>query len=184
MINECEIIDKIVKGDKDAFRKLVDLYADKIFALTNKMIQNSADAEDITQEIFVKVYFSLSKYRKESSFSTWIYRITYNTIISKLRKKKTLIYKDDIDYSIKEIDDSEESKFDKIITEEKYIKLENALENLKPEDRFILLAFYKENKKISEIADITNQSIANIKVKLFRIKKSLAQTLSTQITNN
>ena len=93
MINECEIIDKIVKGDKDAFRKLVDLYADKIFALTNKMIQNSADAEDITQEIFVKVYFSLSKYRKESSFSTWIYRITYNTIISKLRKKKTLIYK-------------------------------------------------------------------------------------------
>lgn len=185
METEKTLIERIKLGDKDSFRILVDRYSNKVFSLIISIVNNKEDAQELTQDVFVKVYFSISKFKGESGFSTWLYRIGYNTAISKLRKKERLIFKEGINelesasFKNEDIisDDFEQELLKKLLLEEDYENLNKALTTLKADEKFLLKAFYEEDLKISEIAEIVKLSPTNIKTKLFRIKQKIKERI-------
>ncbi len=80
-------ISKILAGDSTAYVFLIEKYKNMAFSIALKITRNREDAEEIAQDAFIKVYDSLKDFRKKSKFSTWLYKIVYNTAISRIRKK-------------------------------------------------------------------------------------------------
>lgn len=166
-------IERIKKGDTESFGCLVDKYSRQLFSLIVKVVRNREDAEELTQDTFVKIFRGLSKFKGESSFSTWVYRIAYNTAISSARKKKyeLLALEDDELANV-----SEEAVADKLGRtgqEERLELLDRALEQLPPDDRALILLFYFQEKPVEEIASISGLSVSNVKTRLHRIRKKL-----------
>ena len=81
-------ISKVLEGDMQAFSYLVDKYKDMVFTLAFRILKNRENAEEVAQDSFVKVYQNLKKFKSKSKFSTWLYRIVYNTAISRVRVKQ------------------------------------------------------------------------------------------------
>ncbi len=172
------LIDKIKKGDKSLFDKLVIEYSPLVISVIRGILCNREDAEEIAQDVFVKAFFSLKKFRGDSSFSTWIYRIAYNMAISKARQKKKIFIQidklsiPDKSFTTAEVE-SKEKKIQKL--------LNDILKNLTPSDRFIIISFYMHRKSIAEIAVITGLSESNVKVRLHRMKKKLNLILKEKL---
>ncbi|MBI9053941.1 MAG: sigma-70 family RNA polymerase sigma factor [Bacteroidales bacterium] len=164
-------IDRILNGDVNAFSLLVDKHKNLVFTIALRMLKNSEDAEELSQDTFVKAYNSLKEFKFESKFSTWLYRITYNGAISRLRKKQieitniesgTIVDSDVISSynAINELKRNEQKKY-----------INQVIENLREEDAFLITMYYLNESSIEEISEITGFSISNVKVKLFRARK-------------
>lgn len=138
-----------------------------------RVIQNREDAEELTEDVFVKAFQHLESFRGESDFLTWLYRIAYNLSISAVRKKKVeyLAIEDSQLSNVSE--EMIQDQLGQTDSSERLDLLDWALEQLPPDDRALILLFYKEDKSIEELAQITGLSIANIKVKLHRTRKKL-----------
>lgn len=142
------------------------------FSLIVRMVNSEEDAEELTQDTLMKAFEHLSSFNGKSSFSTWIYRIAYNTALSFLRKKnveQTVI--DDNQWnriSDTQIDDALNNE-----SEEQIEKLQQALTKLTAEERALVTLFYEEEHSIQELAQILNLNEGNIKVKLHRLRKKL-----------
>lgn len=164
-------VHRIKAGDIQAFTVIVSRYGEMVFTIVRKIVGNREDAEDITQEVFIKVFKSLERFREESEFSTWLYRIAYNTTISELRKRKSyhVPLKDcllfDCNLYADENDDDGEIKL---------LYLEKALERLSPDEVFLITLHYLDEQSVENMSKISNLSVSNIKVKLHRIRKKLA----------
>lgn len=87
-MNESELIDLLKKKDRQAFKKIVEAWQDMVYNTSIGFLQNAEDAEDLAQEVFIKVFESVSSFKAESKLSTWIYRITVSKCLDQLRKKK------------------------------------------------------------------------------------------------
>jgi RNA polymerase sigma-70 factor (ECF subfamily) len=174
--NDLFYIQRVKTGDIQAFSAIVSNYRQMVFSIVLKMVKNREDAEDITQEVFIKVFKSLEQFNSASEFSTWLYRIAYNTTLSELRKKKMFFTSIDDDLTaINEIYTDENE------TEEMEIKLQhldNALKKLPPDEIFLVTLHYMDGQSIENISQISNLSVANVKVKLHRIRKKLALELN------
>ena len=166
------IITKILNGDQQAYAELVDKYKDRVFSLVIGIVRNQVIAEELAQDIFVKVYHSLSKFRGDASFSSWLYRIAYNTAISETRKRKVKMqpFEDYLeksaDWELSEIDHVEEN-------EARHILLERAIKTLEPEEKLILMLYYFEDHSVDDISRTSGLSQSNVKVKLFRLRSKL-----------
>lgn len=166
-------IDKVLNNDVNAYTSLVEKHKSMVFTIALKIVRNREDAEEIAQDVFVKAYQSLATFKKESKFSTWLYRIVYNAAISKTRKKNletTNINYDIVEnYSEDDINDNlnrlEENEQKKIIN--------TVLKKLNAEDHLLVTLYYFNEKSIEEISEIANISQSNVKVKLFRTRKKL-----------
>jgi RNA polymerase sigma-70 factor (ECF subfamily) len=88
-LNEPELIQQLKQGNEPAFRWLVDNYRNRVFHTVLNIVQDEAEAEDATQEVFIKVYESVSQFKQESALSTWIYRIAVHKALDKIRRRKT-----------------------------------------------------------------------------------------------
>jgi RNA polymerase sigma factor (sigma-70 family) len=168
-------ISEVLSGNTSAYAKLVEKYQLLAYTLALRMVKNSQDAEEIAQDAFVKAYESLKSFRGKSKFSTWLYRIIYNTSISMLRKKQLEMVK---------IDEKPEFVFnlvhhDDLNEENEYTlkALEKALEILDPDERFLITLYYYKDVSVDEISEITGLSGSNVKVKLFRSRKKLHEKL-------
>jgi len=170
--NDLFNIQRAKAGDVRAFSTIVENYQRMVFTIILKIVDNREDAEDIMQEVFVKVFKSLGKFKEESEFSTWLYRIAYNTTVSELRKRK-LSYvpiNDNPDTGDEEFTDEEELDAHEI----KLQYLDEALKELPPDEIFLVTLYYFKEQSIEAISEISNLSVANVKVKLYRIRKKLA----------
>jgi len=170
-IQDC--IKRVKAGDFRAFSHIVSEYQQMVFTIVFKIICNREDAEDITQEIFIKVFKSLDSFKEESGFSTWLYRIAYNTTLSEIRKRKIVFASFEDDFSSLKEEEIDENMED-LAAEERILQLEQALKTLPPEDALLVTMFYLDNQSIEEISRVSNLSQANVKVKLHRIRKKLA----------
>jgi len=132
------------------------------------MLKNAEMAEDATQEIFVKILLSLSKFSGKSKFSTWLYSITYNYCIDLIRKDKKDIILSFDNYSF-EIED--QSTFDAEIMETNVYRLKDVMTELSTEDNGILLMKYQDEMSIKEIGDILNKTESAVKMKILRAKE-------------
>ena len=166
-------IEKVLIGETECFAPLLERYSKRVFTLVVRIVGNREDAEELTQDVFLKAFDSLSRYRGKSSFSTWLYRIAYNTAISATRKKVNDYVPVDETVLSDAADESDEMNFEESDEEMRIVYLNRALEQLSPEDRAMITLFYKENKAMEEIAAITGLTETNVKTKMFRIRKKL-----------
>ena len=166
-------IDKVLEGDVSAYSMIVDRHKDMVFTVALRIVRNREDAEEIAQDTFVKVYQSLKSFKKESKFSTWLYRIVYNTAISKTRKRQ--LETTDMEYEIIEnytLDNIKED-VNRLEYDEQKILINKVIEKLSPEESILINLFYLKEYSTEEISEIMNLSKANVKVKLHRIRKRL-----------
>jgi RNA polymerase sigma-70 factor (ECF subfamily) len=164
------LVKKAISGDSEALSMLIDKYKNNAFNLAYSIIKEKESAKDITQDSFLKVLENINRFKNESKFSTWLYRIVYNESLKHVLKTKkvntTYIESVKID-----------SYIDEISTEDKYLILYQAIEKLDNKDRNIIMLFYLAEKSIKDIKIIMGLSTANIKVILYRSRKKLYEYL-------
>ncbi|GBU06688.1 RNA polymerase sigma E factor [Bacteroidales bacterium] len=175
-------IQLIKDGDANAFLPIVRRYQQIVFNIAVKIVHNTEDAEDIAQEIFIKVFQSISSFKGKSKFSTWLYRIAYNTALSELRRRQKLELHIEEDLSKLSSQDfyadyASDEQADKL----RCLKL--AMQILSPEDSLLITLFYTQSLSIEEVSEITNLGLSNIKVKLFRIRKKLLLEMNNLLKN-
>jgi RNA polymerase sigma factor (sigma-70 family) len=174
-------IEKVINGQTNYFSYIVEKYQDIVFSIAVKLLGNREEAEEMAQESFVKVFKSLHTFKGTAKFSTWMYRITYNTCISEMRKKKMrFISTNDVQIS----EEAEEMNLDGLPAENREIFVKAALEKL-PEDEYTLvLLYYFDEQSIEEISKITGLTESNAKVKLHRARKKLYAILNEMLKDN
>lgn len=171
--NEQHIIAQVLGGKTEAFSYFMDTYGQQVYTLIVRMVGSEEDAEELTQDTFMKAFNHLSSFCGNSSFSTWVYRIAYNTALSALRKhpsREVLTFDEGVwnRLSDTEIDESLDCE-----EEHRLESLQRALRRLSPDEQAIVTLFYEEEKSIAELAEILKQTESNVKVKLHRIRKKL-----------
>lgn len=176
------IIARVKEGDLSAFNVLIDEHKAMAFTLALKLMKSREDAEEVTQDAFLKAYKNIRQFEGKSKFSTWLYTIVYNTALSKLRKKKlpmdgTGLTALDNQQGFSETD----VEWRKLQKQERasYIKL--ALDSLKEEDRMVITLFYLSENSLQEICEITGWELVNVKVKLHRARKRLLTALEVML---
>ncbi|WAC03921.1 sigma-70 family RNA polymerase sigma factor [Lacinutrix neustonica] len=180
-INDQHYITKVLEGDSHAFAVLVDRYKDLVFTLALTMTKNREEAEEVAQDVFIKIYKHLATFKGDSKFSTWIYKVTYNTCLDRIKKLKRLQNTIAIDafteHEIKTIDNA----LFAMEIKERNDTIQNCLNALPAEDRFMLTWFYYEDQSLDEIAKVMDIKPNHVKVKLFRSRKKLATILRSQL---
>lgn len=169
-----QIINRILNGDQSAFALLVEKYQNYIFTLVLRFTDNREDAEEISQDVFVKAYRSLADFRGDSKFSTWLFTITRTTCLSFLRKMKLdTLSLDNERTSIQLV--NRESSFNANLVEQKsrHTLLNQAIAMLSPDDAQVLNLFYKGEQTLEEIGKIMGLGQNTVKVKLHRARQRL-----------
>lgn len=172
MEKENTLIQEIIKGDINRYSILVHRYSDQVYKLAISIVKNESDAAEITQETFIKVYQNLSNYRGEAKFSTFLYRVCYNTSLNFIKKERKHFHQE-IQESIIETNEIHNGFFNLIKKEQQHY-LKKALDNLKADESMVLTLFYLKELSYNEIVEITDLSLSNVKVKLHRAKNHLA----------
>lgn len=178
---EATLVRRVQAGDELAFREVVDRYQTKVFSIIYGILRNHNDAEDIAQQVFAKIYFSIRNFDFRSSLLTWIYKITVNECYDYLRKKKVrkLVYESD--FTEEESQRMERSEpgsalqppLDANLAQrDLVVKL---LEKVSEEDRQLLLLKEVEGHSVEELAQMTGMNENTIKVKLFRARQKLVK---------
>lgn len=175
--DDINIIKQVLAGNSDAYGLLINKYKDKAYTLAWRILRNREDAEEASQDAFIKCFYALPRYKFEASFSTWLYRVVYTSSISLLRKKKNVKFTDIepviSDYKFSTLNDALNSMKEE--TQKKY--LIEAMKKLSEEENSIIFLFYQTEKSVEDISRITGLSKSNVKVKLFRARQKLFNQL-------
>jgi RNA polymerase sigma-70 factor, ECF subfamily len=170
------LVKKAIAGDSEALSRLIDKHKNYAYNLAISIVKDKESAKDITQDSFLKVLENISRFKNESKFSTWLYRIVYNESLRHIREIKkvnlTNIESQEIDRYSDERTSSENKNLDE--------KLYQAIERLENNERNIVLLFYLGEKSIREINTIIGLSKPNIKVILHRARKKLFDYLKPE----
>lgn len=181
MNNELNIILQVLDGNPGSFAKLVDTYKNLVFSLVLKIVRNREEAEEITQDTFIKAYNALGSFKHESKFSTWLFRIAYNTAISRTRKR-TITTSTIDEYIIENFSiDSVQENLESISEDERLKILNLAIENLPDDEQLLINLFYFNQQGIEEIGVITGLSASNVKVRLHRIRRKMYIGMQNQL---
>lgn len=179
--NDQQIIDKVLKGDANAFAKLVDTYKDMVFSLAYKMTKSREEAEEVSQDTFVKAYKNLDNFKGDSKFSTWLYRIGYHTGLDAIKKNK----KHNHSFEINDITLNQIQSVDTILQgierKERAKMIDDCLLQLPDDERSLIWMFYYEELSLKEIIEVTSFSEANLKVKLHRARKKLLTVVEKNV---
>ncbi len=151
------------------FNLLYDRYTNKVYSKCISMLKESELAEDATQEIFVKVLLSISKFSGKSKFSTWLYSVTYNYCIDIIRKGKKEIIVSLEDNTKLDLED--DGMLDAEIMETNVFRLKQVLGLMNVEDKSILMMKYQDDLSIKEICDVMEKTESAVKMKILRAKE-------------
>lgn len=175
-ITDIRLIENIKAGDMTSFELLVERHKNLAFTIADRVLQNEEDAEEVAHDAFVKLLSSLDKFKGESKFTTWFYRIVMNMAISRTRKKR--IKTEDLDNRPEGISSySSFEEFGGLNTQDRTYYLNKAVAMLKEEERLLITLYYFDELDMEEIQEITKIDKSNLKVKIFRARKKLAEHL-------
>ena len=176
-----DYIEKTLNGDSNAFAFLIERYKDMVFTLAVKMTKNREEAEEVSQDAFLKAFKYLPKFKGDSKFSTWLYKIAYHTSLDAIKKYSSHRNNITIDEITINYISSVETILDGIERKERAIVINNCLEKLPEDEKAILLFFYFKELSLKEIVEITSMSEANVKVKLHRARKKLLSIVKNTV---
>jgi RNA polymerase sigma-70 factor, ECF subfamily len=168
-------------GDEAAFRDIVERYQTKVFSIIHGIVRQRNDVEDIAQQVFAKVYFSIRNFDFRSSLITWIYKITVNECFDYLRKRKVrkLIYESDLsEDEVRRVENTEPSRERQPLADADLARRDYVLKLLarvSEEERMLLMLKEVEGYSVEELASMTGMNENTIKVKLFRARQKLVK---------
>jgi RNA polymerase sigma-70 factor, ECF subfamily len=182
--NEDELIQRAQTGDREAFGVLLRAYQRRIYSLALHYTRNPMDAEDLSQEVWMKAYRSLPGFRGESGFYTWLRQITIRTLLNQQRtsfwlfgrKPSTRVSLDDVEVP----QYIEANLHDRLLIEQ----VRQVLDTLTPRERLIFLLKHQEGMTYEEIAESCGVSVGTIKKALFRTVTKLREQLGVQIRSS
>ena len=185
MEEDFELLAKFKKGDQQAFELLVRKYKTTVFNTIYSVMGNAQEADDIAQEVFLKVYTKAGSFKGESSFSTWLYRITVNRCIDELRRRKNKIISYETEFNqeeklkLKDVLASRENDItEKLRQKELQDIIQKAMDSLPEKYRIILTLKEIEGLSYKEISQIMKISLAKVKIWLFRARQKLKGKLA------
>jgi len=171
-LSDQEIIDSVRKGNSSDYSIIVNRYKNKAFSMLKRMLKNEFDAEETLQDCFLKAYNSLNNFKGESKFSTWFYRIVYNSALTKISSKKR---KTESEMTSVEDHFNLESIYTADEIEKKDISelVQETITKLPERYSAIITMFYLNEMSVEEISEVMELSISNVKVMLYRSRNSL-----------
>jgi RNA polymerase sigma-70 factor (ECF subfamily) len=178
---EAALVRRVQAQDEMAFREIVDRYQAKVYSIIYGILRNRNDAEDIAQQVFAKIYFSIKNFDFRSSLLTWIYKITVNECYDYLRKKRVrkLVYESDFTTEDSLLMENSEPAMDlkpavdvQLAQRDLVVKL---LSKISDEDRSLILLKEVEGHSVEELSQMTGMNENTIKVKLFRARQKLVK---------
>lgn len=177
--DDIHIIKEVLNGKSRQYEHILNRYSGQVFNLVMHIVSCEEDAEELTQDIFMKAFRQLSSFNEDSSFSTWLYRIATNTAISATRKRKhDTIHLDDTAYSNipdEVLDDALDDD-----GEEQLQRLSDAIEKLNADERALITLYYMNGMPIAEVASIMKLTESNVKIRLYRTRKKLYTLLKNR----
>jgi len=177
--DEALLVRRVQAKDEIAFREIVERYQSKVFSIIYGILRNHNDAEDISQQVFAKIYFSIGNFDFRSSLLTWIYKITVNECYDYLRKKRVrkLVYESDFsEEDTLQMENSQTAVDRQAPADETLVRrdlLMKMLSKVSEEDRMLMLLKEVEGHSVEELAQMTGMNENTIKVKLFRTRQKL-----------
>jgi RNA polymerase sigma-70 factor (ECF subfamily) len=178
---EGTLVRRAQAGDESAFREIVEKYQSKVFSIIHGIVRQRNDVEDIAQQVFAKVYFSIRNFDFRSSLITWIYKITVNECFDYLRKKKVrkLVYESDMsEDEVRRVENTEPviergSRTDSTLARRDYIV--KLMDRVSDEEKQLLMLKEVEGYSVEELAGMLKMNENTIKVKLFRARQKLVK---------
>ncbi len=183
MQEEKELIDRLSRGDMAAFRELVETYKKKMYYFALDMVGDPADAEDVSQEVFLKAFRSFKTFKREAKLGSWLYRIAYNSSIDHLRRRSLApqaVEDAVLDASSGGFSDSPSSRNPAQAAEHSLLqaRIEKALEKVSSQERAVFLLRHYNDLMLDEIAETLQISIGSVKSYLFRCVRKLQKELA------
>ena len=177
-LTDIELISRILRGEQALFAQLVVRYQQYVFTLVLRFTDSREDAEEISQDIFVKAYRSLADFRGESKFSTWLYTIVRTSCITFLRKKKLDITSIDNERIFLQLENQESGfKANTIEQKSRHAMVSKAILLLSPDDAQLITLFYKGEQSLEEIGKVMGLEPNTVKVKLHRARHRLKEKM-------
>jgi len=171
--DEIIYIKRILNGETNLYSLFLERYSRTIHSLIVRIIPSKEEAEELTQDTFLKAFRKLDTFKGDCSFSTWLFRIAYNTAISATRKKKIIFPLIDDTMLENVSEELMDTVFDEDDNEHRLQQLEEAITKLNVEEKTLITLYYTDGKPVAEIAEMLQQTSDNIKIKLFRIRKKI-----------
>ncbi len=178
-----KLVMKVKNGDQEAFSELVDLYKDKVYQISYRMLGNIHEAQDVAQEAFLRAYMNIDSFDPSRKFSTWLFRITTNLSIDRLRKKKPDFYLDEEVPGTEgltlssQLAASEETPEDIVVTKEMQDWLQQEIIRLPVKYRSVIILKYIEYLSLKEISEILDLPVATVKTRVHRGREPLRKKL-------
>jgi RNA polymerase sigma factor (sigma-70 family) len=179
------LIKKALAGSESAFRILLERYKDAVYRIVVKIVRNQDEAQDLVQETFMKAFGSLSSYRCEYRFTTWLYKIAANNCIDYLRKKKLVSVSLDQPLETKdgqvtiELPDWTYNPEVDLTTRQRALSIDAAIDSLPPKYREVIVFRHKRDKSYEEIAEILGIPVGTVKARIFRARELLKKKLKS-----
>ena len=176
-------IKQVLKGDQNAFGEIVEMYKDKVFQISYRMLGNRHEAEDIVQEAFIRAYVNIQRYNLELKFSTWLYRITTNLCIDRIRKKKPDYY---LDAEVKgtegltmysQVPSKTTLPEDDVESLELQDTIQKEIMKLPEKYRSVIVLKYIEELSLKEISEILEMPLGTVKTRIHRGREALRKRL-------
>ncbi len=175
-------INQVLEGQVNAFSVLVERYQGLVYTVVYRMIKNKEQAEEVAQDSFIKAYKSLSKYRGDAKFSTWLYTIAYRKSLDSIKAAKRTMASE----LIEEISEGEIELVGDALgylqAKERKEIISNSIMKLPEDEAAIITLYYFEEKSVKEIVDIIGITADNVKIKLYRSRKKLYSILKHHVS--
>ncbi len=183
-LDDAAVVGAALKGRSEACEEIVRRYERPIFGLIARMVRDDAQAEDLTQDTFLKMFRALARYDPAMRFSSWLFRIAHNTAIDYLRQRKLLVAMP-VDDPDDESDPLQSLPDPSAISPERSAEraelaaaVDSALDRVRPDYRAVLVLRYQEGLEYQDIADILGAPLGTVKTFLHRGRRELARELT------
>jgi len=175
---DAEIVARILKGERDAYASLIEAYKGPFFNLVFRMTGSYSDADDLSQEIFIRAYQNLHRFNQDKKFFTWLYTLGINLIRNHLKKNSNPIDPlTEINISSASRTQENPAAEGKLLAEERMIKLEKSLLKLPVDLREAIILKFYQDLTFEEVAAITGDSLSAVKMRIYRSLNQLKQLM-------
>lgn len=171
-MTDIELIETCLAGRQEAFEELINRYKNLVYSIILRMVKDSSDADDLAQDVFIKMYKNLASYSSEFKFSTWTMRITTNHVIDFRRKRKqeTVPLENAETVAAADLKDTPEAAF---LRKEEQKRIQKIIDDLPEMYKIPIVLYHQEGKSYQEIADEIGEPISKVKNRIFRGRKIL-----------
>lgn len=180
VLTDERLIEATLSGDDEAFTELVRRHKRKVFKIVARFVKSDFELDDICQEVFIKMYQNLNKYRGDAPFEYWLSKIAVNACYDNLRKQRREGYNVPLEDVVSSIRDPASEE---IPGNEAWEILKHAFAKLRPEEQLVITLLNLEEKSVFEVAALTGWSESKVKVRAFRARAQLKRILGANNGN-